>query len=95
MKDILISEVADKKCLKLLLNNFKNKNISKSNSYDLISSNSFLYLLSSHLGLRSHLQYELNTLYHNEYLNQHHININLVANLILPGYKSVSYTPQI
>lgn len=56
MKDILISEVADKKCLTKLLHNFKNKHDYKSRKNDPISCNSFLYLLSKYTGSRPKLQ---------------------------------------
>jgi len=60
MKDIVTFNVADKKCLTKLFQNFKIKNDCNSINNDPISSNSFLYLLSKYMGSKPKLQYELN-----------------------------------
>jgi len=56
MKDIVTSDVADKKSLTKLFQNFKIKNDYNTKNNDPISSNSFLYLLSKYTGSKPKLQ---------------------------------------
>jgi len=69
MKDIVNNNVADKKCLTRLVNNFSRKHDNNPNNTDPITCNSFLYLLSKYTGLKLKLYNNITIMYHNEYLN--------------------------